>query len=49
MTNFETQSRIIKNKATPEVIEKTENLAKSKILEAYINKCQMTDRKLKST
>ena len=30
---------LAKAKATPEVIEKTENLAKSKILEAYINKC----------
>ena len=30
---------LAKAKATPEVIEKTENLAKSKILESYINKC----------
>ena len=30
---------LAKAKATPEVIEKTKNLAKSKILESYINKC----------
>ena len=30
---------LAKAKATPEVIEKTENLAKSKILESYINQC----------
>ena len=30
---------LAKAKATPEVIEKTKSLAKSKILESYINKC----------
>ena len=30
---------LAKAKATPDVIEKTKNLAKSKILESYINKC----------
>ncbi len=32
---------LAKAKATPEVIEKTENLAKSKILEAYIIKLRI--------